>query len=90
LALGDFNNDGSLDFAVAGLGLTVFLNNGHGAFGSTPLTGTDIFSYVVAADFNGDGKLDLGVYGPTRMGGISLLFLGNGDGTFQAGQNSSF
>jgi hypothetical protein len=39
---------------------------------------------VVAADFNGDGRLDLA----TANSGISVM-LGNADGTFQAAQNSA-
>ena len=46
---------------------------------------------VVTGDFNGDGKLDLGVAnfgdpGAGNDGGVSIL-LGNGDGTFQAAAN---
>ena len=48
---------------------------------STPATNPYPQS-VVVADFNGDGKLDLAVPigGPSGLG----VFLGNGDGTFQA------
>jgi hypothetical protein len=107
LALGDFNGDGFLDFAVVGFGsgITVFLNDGHGAFGSTPLADKrkeshDVIKYmiittsisVVVVDFNGDGKLDLAVGQSTGAGGtfdsLSVeIFLGNGDGTFQAPQS---
>jgi hypothetical protein len=57
--------------------------------GSVSLAGTDFNSpgeniYVVAADFNGDGKLDLAV---TEFGSSSVrILLGNGDGTFQSFQ----
>jgi len=58
------------------LGATVFMSGGWGAEG------------VVAADFNGDGKLDLAVAngcGATncRNGSVGVL-LGNGDGTYKA------
>jgi len=52
----------------------------------TYATGSEPYG-VTAADFNGDGKLDLAVcnYGPTSDS-VSVL-LGNGDGTFQTAQN---
>jgi hypothetical protein len=37
--------------------------------------------YVSAADFNGDGKLDLAVRGLSPA--VMCIMLGNGDGTFQ-------
>ena len=74
VTVGDFNGDGKLDFAVAnfdqvyGSGtIEVFLGNGTGTFtfgaeyqGTGRGTGFDPIS-IVAADFNGDGKLDLAV-----------------------------
>lgn len=91
VALGDFNNDGKLDAVVAatgtqklpGSGLAVSLGNGDGTFTSGPDSpislGTSL-SALVAADFNGDGKLDLAVTDSTANT-VSIL-LGNGDGTF--------
>jgi hypothetical protein len=79
-AVGDFNRDGKLDFAIAGNSLQVFLGNGDGTFQppASYLVETGP-TFVVAADFNGDGKLDLAV---ADLNGLFIL-MGNGDGTFQ-------
>jgi hypothetical protein len=81
VAVGDFNRDGKLDFAVAASDLQVFLGNGDGT--SQPphdyLVGTGAL-FVTAADVNGDGKLDLAV---ADLNGLFVM-LGNGDGTFQS------
>lgn len=93
LAVGDFNGDGRLDVVAASggttvnpdSGLTVSLGNGDGTFtvgnGSPIPLGKDLYA-IVAADFNGDGKLDLAVtdYGSNTV----MILLGNGDGTFGA------
>jgi hypothetical protein len=87
IVAGDFNGDGNLDVAIGGTTTSILLGNGDGTFvydGSYPTTGSyqGGTSYVVgsrnivAADLNGNGKLDL-------VSGGSVL-LGNGDGTFQA------
>jgi hypothetical protein len=94
MAVGDFNGDGKLDAIVAGgsggvstglggPGLGVSLGNGDGTF--TPANGSPIslgqsLSAIVAADFNGDGKLDVAV---TDSSANDLyILLGNRDGTF--------
>jgi len=63
----DFNNDGKLDLAVVNNGdgtVTLLLGNGDGTFtqasGSPYAVGLGAFQ-IAAADFNGDGKLDLAV-----------------------------
>src|SRR5271156_2122092 len=86
-AVADFNKDGNPDIAT---------NDGHILLGD----GTGHFSLMagsqfvaagnlVAADFNGDGKIDLATV--TAATGDNYketigIFLGNGDGTFTAGQ----
>jgi hypothetical protein len=87
ITAGDFRGNSEADIATAGFGsgVSVLLNNGDGTFQSAVnympgayLTG------IVAADMNGDGKVDLVVsdYGNNAAG----VLLGNGDGTFQSVQ----
>jgi hypothetical protein len=64
VAVGDFNNDGKLDFAVTTLWSNVFirLGDGRGGFTSpgTPAVLVGGLTWSVAVDdFNNDGKLDL-------------------------------
>ncbi|PYT95319.1 MAG: hypothetical protein DMG38_27550 [Acidobacteria bacterium] len=81
IVIGDFNNDGKLDLAVANQGdgtVTLLLGNGDGTFtqasGSPYTVGPNPFQ-VVAADFNGDGKLDLAVVlgAITSTGSVAIL-----------------
>src|SRR5271170_3057346 len=94
IAVGDFNGDGIPDLAVAPAldegNSEVLLGNGdgtftiaNGSFGNS--NGTVTSNSIAAADFNGDGKLDLvetcASVDESPCNSLLILF-GNGDGTF--------
>jgi len=90
-ATGDFNADGKLDVIVASGGtdaypyssVSVSLGKGNGTFtqgSGSPVSVGKNLSAIVAADFNGDGNLDLAVTDYDRN--TAMIMLGNGDGTF--------
>jgi phospholipase C len=86
VAVGDFNNDGAADVAVASATsgvIDILTGTGTGAFKvQTSVNVTDAAGIVVA-DFNGDGFADLAV--TSTSGNTVTIFLGNGNGTFQSG-----
>lgn len=89
IASSDFNGDGVPDFVVGqsstspGMGLVVFLAQSDGSLGKGVVYAQNsALSYVAAADLNRDGKADI-VASNWATGAVEV-FLGNGDGTFQA------
>jgi hypothetical protein len=84
---GDLNGDGILDLAIAGTSagkplLFILLGNDDGTFRVLPSLKLPTASTLpmVIGDFNGDGKLDLGMGG---VNGQVAILLGNGDDTFK-------
>ncbi len=92
LAIGDFNNDGKLDFATFNnSAVVVYLGNGDGTFqaAKTVTSGGTNPSALVAADLNHDNKTDLVelLVGPSPS---LQIWISNGNGTFSKGQTVAF
>jgi hypothetical protein len=90
-AVADLNNDGVLDLVVTGSGAQSYalIGNGDGTFrAGITLIGLDVGSFsssLFVVDTDGDGNKDVLRLG--AGGGKVELFLGNGDGSFSAGQS---
>jgi FG-GAP-like repeat len=79
----DLNHDGKLDLAVAVQhfgGFAILLGNGDGTFQPAVTTVLGDCNDIAAADFNGDGNVDLVL---TNNATVQVVF-GNGDGTFRS------
>ena len=88
VALGDLDGDGKLDLAVADEfsdDVSVLLGKGDGTFQAAvdvPVAGGSVPSWVVIADWNGDGTLDLAVTGYGND--TASVLLGKGKAAFAA------
>ena len=86
MTLADLDGSGSLDLVVShddSDRLSIWLGDGKGGFRGAPAVETGSGAWrVAAADFDGDGTVDLAT--GTREHRVQLL-LGRGDGTFRRG-----
>jgi len=92
VAVGDFNGDGFKDLIVAqpssffsSSRISEFFGNGDGTFQSAAKVSIGSPNAAAAADFDGDGTLDLAVLSAGPGTSSASILLGNGDGTFRAG-----
>lgn len=80
IVVGDFNQDGKEDLAVANQGsrqISILLGKGDGTFGTATNYANVSGDKLTIGDFDGDGIQDL------ATNSLNVL-LGNGDGTFDA------
>jgi hypothetical protein len=107
LLTADFNGDGILDLAAftsnttcqdSAQDVVILLGKGDGTFNQAgSYAAGECSDSLLAADFNGDGKLDL-AFTDSRLSAVGFetysfvsaigLLLGNGDGTFQQAQTT--
>lgn len=97
VAAADLNGDGKADVVgVFNNALLVYLSNGDGTFQpgvsqNLPVSVSSGSPIVISfGDFNGDAKTDVGLSLKVASGGEEdeIVFLGNGDGTFQTAKIS--
>jgi len=92
ILVGDFNGDGKADVAITGPSgwnnLPVAFSNGDGTFNITNAVTANFAGWaattnanILVGDFNGDGKTDLAITGPSGWNNLPVAF-SNGDGTF--------
>lgn len=92
-AVADLNTDAKNDIAVANInrsGVPTLLGDGTGDFGApiiTPLPNAGAATSIAAADFDGDGRMDLVSAYVSDAGPGGRILLGKGDGSFALGQN---
>ena len=82
-AVGDFGHTGVLDIAgMIGLNVQILNNNGISSFtlGQNFSAGVTTFGGMLAADFNGDGFLDLAVLDISAGSPVVRVFLGSAAG----------
>jgi hypothetical protein len=86
--VGDFEKNGRMDAAaISGTSLYILRNNGQGNLSLLhTYTLPELGQQIVTADFNGDGNLDLVVFGTdqSEQDWSYSVLLGNGDGSFQS------
>lgn len=94
VTLADLNGDGFLDMVssakdTGGMGVNVRLGNGDGTFGANTNLNSILRDTrgVATADVNGDGILDIIANGSYED--RFYVYIGNGNGTFQAGSSFS-
>jgi hypothetical protein len=101
ITVADIAGDGKPDIIVGNSGINrygqdayepgvgIFVANGDGTFQNEQTFFAPAISGVTAADFTGDGKLDLAVSGSHFAGNIVSVVQGNGDGTFSPNQSNN-
>lgn len=96
VAAADLNGDGKADVVgIFGNSLVVYLSNEDGTFKAgvsySAGAGLSAAQLISFADFNGDGSMDVAVStaGFNGIAAQEIVFLGNGDGTFQAAKSSA-